>query len=184
MANNQHTDQELVSLFQTGDNPHYAFNLLLNKHKEKAYFFIRKMVVTHEDADDVLQEVWVKIWEKLHTFRGDAKFTTWMFTICSRHCINHLKKQRKHLLQSVETVQYKLSQSLEADAFYSGDEMQLKFDQALLTLPHKQRMVFNLRYFEELSFKEIAEITGTSLGGLKANYHLAVKKLEEFIKAD
>ena len=177
-----YTDNELITLYHESDNKHYAFNLLLQKHKEKAYFFARKMVVSHEDADDVVQEVFIKIWKHLDSFRGDSKFTTWMYTICSRECLNHLRKKKAHIFQSLDTVQQNLASSLPDDVHYTGDAIRLLLDQAILTLPYKQRLVFNLRYFDELPFKEIAAITGTSEGALKASYHLAAKKIEQFVK--
>lgn len=180
----QYSDEELLDLFTHDDQKHQAFNLLVKKHQERAYFFIRKLVIDHDDANDVVQEVFLKIWRNLANFRGDSKFTTWLFRICTNESIDHLKRQRKGLFSSIEDVQKKLAGRIDTDPLYDGDEIRRRLDKAVLTLPHKQRIIFTLKYFEEKKFSEIAEITGTSEGALKAGYHHAVKKIEQFFAND
>ncbi len=180
----QYSDEELLHLFIQEGRQHYAFNLLVLKHQQKAYFFIRKLVINHDDANDVVQEVFIKIWRNLGNFRGESKFTTWMYRICTNESIDHLKRQRKGLFSSLEDVQKKLAHQIDQDPLYDGDEIRKKLDKAVLQLPHKQRIIFTLKYFEEKKFTEIAEITGTSVGALKAGYHHAVKKIEQFVMKD
>lgn len=179
----EHSDTELLQLFADEAQRHYAFNLLVKKHQEKAYFYCRKLVIDHDDSNDVVQEVFLKVWKNLQNFRGDSKFTTWLFRICTNECMDHLKKQKKSIFSSIESVQRQLASKIDEDPLYDGDEIRKKLDISVLNLPHKQRIIFTLKYFEEKKFSEIAEITGTSEGALKAGYHHAVKKIEHFFRS-
>ena len=162
----------------------YGFNLLVREYQERVYWHVRKMVIDHDDADDLVQEIFVKVWKNLGSFREDAKLFTWIYRIATNECLTFLKKKKRKFFVPINDVQAELSSKLENEPGVSGDEIQLKLQKALLTLPDKQRMVFNMKYFDDLKFKEISEITKTSEGALKANYHHAVKKIEEFIKTD
>ena len=142
------------------------------------------MVIDHDDADDLVQEIFVKVWKNLTSFREDSKLFTWIYRIATNECLTFLKRKKRKFFVPINDVQAELSEKLDAEPGISGDKIQLKLQRALLTLPDKQRMVFNMKYFDDLKFKEIAEITKTSEGALKANYHHAVKKIEEFIKPD
>ena len=145
------------------------------------YWHIRKMVIEHEDADDVLQEVFVKVYRNLDNFREASQLYTWIYRIATNEALTHLNKKKKRQALSYEDVNQELANNLVSSSYVSGDEIQLKLQKALLTLPDKQRLVFNMKYFDDLKYDEIAEITGTSVGALKASYHLAVKKIEQYL---
>lgn len=157
-----------------------AFDMLMRVYGEPVYWQIRKLVVRHEDADDILQNVFLKVWNNLNNFRGDAKLSTWLFKIAINECINFLNKERTRNNLSVEEVDDSyLLQNIESDPYFDGDELHAELLRAVAKLPEKQRIVFNMRYFDEMKYEEISEILGTSVGALKASYHHAVKKIEE-----
>jgi len=142
------------------------------------------MVIDHDDADDVTQEVFVKIWKNLDKFREDSKLFTWIYRIATNECLNFLNKQKRRSLVPLEDDSVALGAHIDEGAHVDGEDIQMILQKAILTLPDKQRAVFNMKYFEDLKFDEIADITGTSVGALKASYHLAVKKIEKFINGD
>jgi len=175
------SDEELLVLFQNPETRRNAFNQLVRKYQQKVYWLVRKMVVDHDDANDITQDAFIKAWTALENFRGDSKFYTWLYRIASNEAINFLNKKRKRFFIPIHDIENELSEKLEADPLVSGDVIQLKLQKAILKLPDKQRLVFNLKYFEELPYEEIAQITGTSVGALKASYHWATKKIEDFL---
>jgi RNA polymerase sigma-70 factor (ECF subfamily) len=177
-------DRDLLEKIKNPDSKHYGFNLLVRKYQQKLYWHIRKMVIDHDDADDIAQEVFVKIWHHLDKFRADAQLYTWIYRIATNECLNFLRKKRKRYFLPIHDIQGELTQKIESGAYLDGNEIQIKLQKALLTLPDKQRLVFNLKYFDDLKYEEMAEITGTSIGSLKASYHHAVKKIEDFLKHD
>ena len=184
MVENSYSDKELLHLFNAGENPDYAFGLIVKKYQEKLYWHIRKIVITHEDANDVIQETFIKVWNNLGKFRGDSKLFTWLFRIATNEALSHLKYSRKKTRIHFIDLENKLQNTLEGDIYFDGDETQLKFQKAILKLPEKQRLVFNMKYFDEMKYDEIAEILGTSVGALKASYHHAVKKIKEILIND
>ena len=159
-----------------------AFNLIVEEYKERMYWHIRKMVLLHDDADDVLQNSFIKVWRYLENFKGDSKIYTWLFRIATNEAITFINKKKKKAEDSFETYEHYLSNTLESDEYFNGDEAQLILQKAILTLPNKQRIVFNMKYFDEIKYKDMSEILETSEGSLKASYHHAVKKIEEFVK--
>ncbi len=175
-------DDQILSKFSHTETKEEAFNLLLNKYQQKLYWQIRKIVINHDDADDILQEVCVKIWKNLSNFRQDAKLFTWLYTIATNESLTFLNKKRNKNNISLDDNDSYLSESLQTDPYFTGNEIEKKLQMALLQLPEKQRLVFNMRYFDDLKFQDISDILGTSVGALKANYHLAAKKIEQFIK--
>jgi RNA polymerase sigma factor (sigma-70 family) len=175
------SDEELQALLENPETRRNGFNQLVRKYQQKVYWLVRKMVVDHDDANDITQDVFIKVWGALDKFRGDSKLYTWLYRIASNESINFLNKKRKRFFIPIYDITNELSEKLEADPTLSGDLIQLKLQKALLTLPEKQRLVFNLKYFEELPYEEISEITGTSVGALKASYHWATKKIEDFL---
>lgn len=179
-----YSDRELIELYRTGGNPHYAFNMIVAQYQERIYWHIRKMVISHDDADDVLQNTLIKAWNGLSTFRSDAQLFTWMYRIATNEALTFLNQKKKRFFLPLVDVEKKLSETLESDPFFSGDEIQLKLQKAILSLPNKQRLVFNMKYFEEMKYEEMAEILGTSVGALKASYHHAVKKIEAYFGED
>ena len=177
-------DKELLTKFKNPETQHYAFNLLVRKYQEKIYWHIRKMVIDHDDADDLVQEVFLKVWKNLPGFKGESALYTWIYRIATNDCLQFLNRKRRRFMIPIHDVNAELSKKLEASPYIDGDEIQLKLQKALLTLPDKQRLVFNMKYFDELSYEDIAEVTGTSVGGLKASFHHAVKKIEKILKDD
>ncbi|MCC5931359.1 MAG: sigma-70 family RNA polymerase sigma factor [Cyclobacteriaceae bacterium] len=166
------------------DKKNSGFNLLVKKYQSKIYWVIRKMVIDHDDADDLVQEVFVKTWLKIDTFREESALYTWLYKIATNETLNFLRKKRRRFFIPIQDIEKELSEKLISSDLVSADDPEIKLQQALLKLPDKQRLVFNLKYYEDLKYEEIAEITGSSVGTLKANYHHAVKKIELFFKAD
>lgn len=162
-----------------------AFKLILKEYKERLYYLIRKIVIDHDDTDDILQEVFIKIWRNLDKFRGDSGLYTWLYRIATNEALTFLRRRKDAQNISMDE-NPELLRYLEAGntSLISGDEISLKLQKAVLQLPEKQRVVFNLKYFEHLSYEEISEITETSVGGLKANYHSAKKKIEDILGED
>ena len=178
------TDQELIEKLNHEESQNYGFNLLVREYQERVYWHVRKMVIDHDDADDLVQDVFIKVWNNIHKFREDSSLYTWIYRIATNECLNFLKKKRNKFFLPINDVAGELSSKLDEGSHIGGDEIQMKLQKALLRLPDKQRMVFNMKYFDEMKFKEIAEITNTSEGALKASYHLAVKKIEQNINLD
>jgi RNA polymerase sigma-70 factor (ECF subfamily) len=176
------SDRELLDMFSQEDTRNYAFNLLVRQYQQRLYWHIRKMVIVHDDADDLLQNVFIKAFKALHGFREDSKIYTWLYKIATNECITFLNNKKKRFFLPLVDVESQLSRHLENDPHLSGDRIQMKLQQAILTLPEKQRLVFNMKYFDEMKYEEMSEILGTSVGALKASYHHAVKKIEEFIR--
>lgn len=177
----QFTDDELLQMFFEGDNPSYAFNLIVRKHQEAVYWHVRRMVVSHDDANDIVQDVFVKAWQALPNFRKDAALFTWLYRIATNESLSFLKSKRRRYLLPLVDVSKQLEETLEADVHYQGSDIQKKIQKAILALPDKQRAVFNLRYYDELKYEDMAEVLNTSVGALKASYHHAVKKIEKYI---
>ena len=177
-------DKEILEKFANPDSRNVAFNQLIRKYQQKIYWHIRKMVIDHDDADDLTQEVFIKVWKNLENFRQDAQLYTWVYRIATNECLTFLSSKRKRFFLPIGDITAELADKIDTSADISGDEIQLKLQKALLRLPDKQRLVFNMRYYDELKYEEISEILGTSVGALKASYHLAAKKIEEFLKND
>ena len=175
-------DQEILGLFQDEATQQRAFNLLVRKYQERVYWLIRKMVIDHDDANDLTQDVFVKIWRSLNNFQGNAQLYTWIYKIATNECLSFLQRKKKRFFLPIGDISKELKYKLESSEFISGDEVQLKLQKALLTLPDKQRLVFNMKYYDDLKYEEISDIVGTSVGALKTSYHLAVKKIEDFMK--
>ena len=155
---------------------------LMRLTKHALYWHIRKMVLVHEDADDVLQNTYIKVWKSVESFRGESQFYTWIYRIATNEALTFMAQQRMDTVQMPMDYEDLMIERMEADAYYDGDAMQAKFQRAIMTLPEKQRLVFNMRYFEDKPYAEIAAITGTSEGALKASYHFAAEKIAEYIK--
>lgn len=178
-------DSLIIAKFADENTREEAFRELIKKYQQKIYWHVRRMVISHDDADDVVQDIFIKVWRNLAKFREDSQLYTWLYRIATNECITFLnkKKQKQNISLDDENSAY-LSESLADGAYFSGDKAQMKLQQALLTLPDKQRLVFNMKYFEDLKYDEISAIVGTSVGALKASYHLAVKKIENFFASN
>ncbi|MCS6794943.1 MAG: sigma-70 family RNA polymerase sigma factor [Raineya sp.] len=175
-------DKELLEKFKKAESKNYAFNLIVRKYQQKIYWHIRKMVIDHDDADDLTQETFVKVWQNLADFQGNSQLYTWIYRIATNECLNFLRRKKRKFFLPIADVSKELLRKLETDAYIEGDEIAIKLQKALLKLPEKQRLVFNMKYFDDLSYEEISEILGTSVGALKASYHHAVKKIEQEMK--
>ncbi|SDX66853.1 RNA polymerase sigma factor [Hymenobacter psychrophilus] len=176
-------DQEILAKFRDPASRNVAFNQLVRKYQRQVYWHVRKMVIGHDDADDLTQDVFIKVWNHLEGFRQDASLYTWIYRIATNECLSWLKSKRRKFLLPLNDITAELGAQLEADESLAGDEIELKLQKAILTLPDKQRLVFNLRYYDEMPYEQMAEVTGTSVGALKASYHHAVKKVEAFVTA-
>ncbi len=174
-------DQYIITLYAEVSSRNEALGLLISKYQQKLYWHIRKMVIDHDDADDVLQNTFIKIWKGLENFKGESALFTWLYRIATNEALGFLRKKQKENTQSLHPIEYQLSKSLESDTYFEGDEIQLKLQQAILTLPEKQRIVFNMRYYDEMPYEQMSEVLETSVGALKASYHHAAKKIEEFL---
>ena len=175
-------DNEIIELFGQSNQKEKAFNTLVNLYKERLYWHIRKMVIDHDDTDDILQNVFVKVWKSLDSFREESSLFTWLYRIATNECITFLNKKRKRFFIPIHDVESELIAKLDTQNVETGDEMELKLQKAILKLPQKQRIVFNMKYFEEMKYEEMSEILGTSVGALKASYHHAVKKIEQYVQ--
>ena len=159
-----------------------AFQKLLSIYQKPLYYHIRNIVLNHDDADDVLQNTFIKVFQYLKNFKGESKLFSWMYRIATNEAITFINQKAKKNAPTSEALQTRIVENLKADAYFDGDEIQIKLQKAILTLPEKQKLVFNMRYFQDLKYEEMSEILGTSVGALKASYHHAVKKIEDFVK--
>lgn len=176
-------EDPLIAKLQDPKLVHAAFRQLVKDYKERLYWHIRHMAKDHHDSDDILQNTFIKIYKNIHKFKGESKIYSWMYRIATNETITFLKlKAKRHQITS-EELQSNLINNLQSDVYFEGDEIQHQLQKAIATLPEKQQLVFNMKYFQELKYREMAEILDTSEGALKASYHIATKKIEEFLKS-
>ena len=180
--NSTYNEKEIVVLLQDPARQREAFARIVKEYSEQLYWQIRRLVLTHDDANDILQNTFIKAWTNIEYFRGDAKMSTWLYRIALNECLTFLNKQRASQQLSIDEAETETMNQLESDTYFDGDETQKIFLQAVKQLPDKQQMIFNLKYFKEMKYEEISEILGTSIGALKASYHHAVKKIESFLE--
>jgi RNA polymerase sigma-70 factor (ECF subfamily) len=181
-----YNEEETLRQLRSDDNAlqKRAFGQVVSYYSEKLYYQIRKMGISHDDANDLLQNTFLKAWTNIGFFRGEARLSTWLYKIALNESITFLNKQNTRNNISIDEADSFLIERLESDEYFDGDAVQLKLQKAILTLPDKQRAVFNMRYYEETPYEEMSEIMGTSVGALKASYHHAVKKIENFLNKD
>lgn len=177
-------EADLVDQLKDPSTQSKAFEVLIDTYKQRLYWHIRRIVLNHDDADDVLQNTFIKVYRSIDGFKGDSKLYSWMYRIATNEALSFLKIKSKKQGITSEEVQNQLLDSLQADVYFEGDQIQLKLQRAIASLPEKQKLVFNMKYFQELKYEEISEILDTSVGGLKASYHLAAKKIEAFLKEE
>ncbi len=177
-------DLELLSRFQSEESRHKAFQDIMEKYQEKLYWHIRRLVVGHDDANDVLQNTLLKAWNGLPKFRQDSKLYTWLYRIATNESLSFLNQKKKKEAVPLDDVSSWLSEKLVAEQGFDPNRTEWKLQLAIQKLPEKQRIVFNMRYFDEMPYEEISQILGTSVGGLKASYHHAVGKIEDFLLND
>ena len=176
-----YNEDEIVEQLQSPETRRAAFSKVVAHYSEPLYWHIGKMVMSHDDGDDLLQNTFMKAWMNIEYFRGEAKLSTWLYRIAINESLTFLNKQRHQLNVSIEEGDGFLAEKLEADEWFCGDEAEKQLHQAILRLPEKQRLVFNLRYFQEMKYEDMSSILGTSVGALKASYHLAAKKIEDYL---
>ncbi|MEE1945482.1 sigma-70 family RNA polymerase sigma factor [Pedobacter sp. KR3-3] len=174
-------DSEILQKFGVERTRNEAFNLLLQKYQQKIYWHIRRLVIDHDDADDLVQESFVKVWKNLGNFRSDSQLYTWIYRIATNECITFLNKKKLKNNVSLDDVGNELAESLASSTYFDGDKIQRKLQEAVLKLPEKQRIIFNMKYFDDMKYDEISEVLGTSVGALKASFHIAVKKIESIL---
>jgi RNA polymerase sigma factor (sigma-70 family) len=174
------TDAKLLADFR-GANREAAFTALVEKYQKRLYWHIRRMVIDHDDANDVLQNTFIKVWNGLENFREQSQLYTWLYRIATNECLTFLEQLKRRQTSSLENVEYSLWNKLTTGKNFSGDQIEMKLQQAILSLPEKQRIVFNLRYYDEMPYEEMSKVLETSVGALKASYHHAAKKIEDFI---
>ena len=177
-------ETEFISRLQDPTSRETAFRELLQLYKERLYWHVRKIVISHDDADDVLQNTFIKVYRSIDKFKGDSKLYSWLYRIATNESITHINKNAKRLQISNEEHQNLAINNLKADVYFEGNDIQIKLQKAIASLPQKQQLVFNMKYFDDLKYKEIADILETSEGALKASYHIAVKKIESFLTSD
>jgi RNA polymerase sigma-70 factor (ECF subfamily) len=175
-------DKDILEDLQNPDRKESAFRELVEKYQERLYYHIRKIVILHEDADDVLQNTFVKVWQSLPGFRGDSGLYTWLYRIATNEALSTLKQKKKRAFAPWVDVEHRLGEHMESDPWFDGEEASQQLQKAILKLPEKQRIVFNMKYFDELKYEDMAAILDTSVGALKASYHHAVKKIEKSLK--
>ena len=175
------SDKELLDQFGNEQTRNYAFNLLVRQYQKRLYWHIRKILLDHDDTNDVLQNVFIKVWRNLEGFKGESQLYTWLYRIATNESITFLNQKKKRAGIPLDDVSAFLANNLESDSYFKGDEIQAKLQKAILTLPDKQRIVFNMKYFDNIKYEQMSEILETSVGALKASYHHAVKKVEDYL---
>lgn len=178
-------EEQLIQKLQDPATREEAFEILVKEFQEQLYWQIRRMALSHHDTDDILQNVFIKAWQALDTFRGDSLLSTWLYRIANNESINFLKRQKKptiSLSNTEETDKDNTRLQLESDPYFDGDETEIQLLQAVQSLPPKQRLVFNMKYFQDMKYEDISQILGTSTGALKASYHHAVQKITAFFE--
>lgn len=176
-------DREILTMINTRQHE-AAFSCIVKKYKQRLYWHLRKMVIIHEDADDLLQNSFIKVWQNLDKFRGDSSLYTWLYRIATNEALNFLNKKRAELMDSPEDLESVLSGHLSGDPLFTGGEIEARLQKSVLTLPDKQRLVFNMKYYDNMKYEEMAEILNTSVGALKASYFHAVRKIEALIEQE
>lgn len=181
---NETNDHLLLALYKQDDTRESAFTAIVRKYQQKLYWHIRRMVVEHEDSNDILQQVFIKMWNSLADFRGDANLYTWLYRIATNETLTWLEKEKRRRAVPLDSEEGILNDTLAAQQGFDANKLEWKLQQAIQSLPEKQRVVFSLRYYDEMPYEEMAQVLNTSEGALKASYHHAVKKVETFIKND
>lgn len=177
----KYNEETLINRLQDASSRHEAFSDLVNIYSEQLYWHIRRMVLIHEDADDLLQNTFIKAWNNIEKFRGDSRLSTWLYRIAINETLTFLNSRHSDTI-SLNSSEGTIAEQLESDTYFDGNHADALFHEAVSKLPEKQRLVFNMKYFEEMKYEDISEIMGTSVGALKASYHIAVKKLSNYLE--
>ena len=172
------TDREIIDLYLSGKTEQ-AFNQIVETHTERLYWHIRRFLCSHDDANDLIQDIFLKVWAALPSFRGEAQLYTWLYRIATNEVLNFLRRQKIRAMISLDSASNILARKIDEDPYFNGNELQKELHKAMSRLPEKQRIVFGLRYFDEMKYEDISKITGTSVGALKASYHHAYNKIRK-----
>lgn len=175
------TDQEILDKFKNPATREIAFSTLVRKYQEKIYWHVRRLVLDHEDANDVCQNIFIKVWQNLEKFKENSQLYTWLYRIATNEALTFINQKKRTDSIPIETDDYDLSDSFDADPYFDGDDLQVRLQKAIAALPEKQRVVFLMRYYDEVKYEDMAEILDTSVGALKASYHHAAKKIEKYL---
>lgn len=181
MANSQYSDQEILDLFKNESTKERGFNVLVRKYQEKIYWHVRRLVIEHDDANDVSQNVFIKVWNNLDKFKENSQLYTWLYRIATNEALTFLTQKKRRDSLPLETEDYDLAEQLAADPYFEGDVLQVRLQKAIAALPEKQRVVFLMRYYDEVKYEDMAAVLDTSVGALKASYHHAAKKIEKYL---
>ncbi len=176
------SDLELIADLKNEKTRDLAFSSLVKKYQERLYWHIRKMVMDHDDADDILQNTFIKVWRSVDKFREESSLYTWLYRIATNESLTFINSNKRRSMVPMNDTSEFLMNNLESDVYFDGDEIQLRLQEAILKLPEKQRIVFNLKYFEEMKYDDMSQVLDTSVGALKASFHHASKKVEEYLK--
>ena len=171
-------DNDIIRLFLAGDRER-AFTEIVKAYSERLFWYVRRYVSSHEDADDIVQDIFVKVWAALPSFRGESQFFTWLYRIATNEALNYVRRQKVRAALSFRPIDAEMERRVDEDPWFNGDEAERTLMKALQKLPLKQRVVFSMRYFEDMSYEEISEVTGTSVGAVTECYHIASKELED-----
>ncbi|MDD2284795.1 MAG: sigma-70 family RNA polymerase sigma factor [Paludibacter sp.] len=177
-------DNDILTGLADSKTKAQVFSKLVRLYQERLYWHVRKMVLSHEDANDILQNTFMKAWSGVANFRGDALVSTWLYRIATNETLTFLTNKRIRNMAGIDDLESMLLNQLHADTYFSGTEVEIKLQEAILTLPEKQRLVFNMKYFDDLTYEQMEKILQTSVGALKASYHHAVKKIEKYLSED
>lgn len=175
------SDDDIIRLYRDGQKER-AFSEIVGAYSERLYWYVRRFVCSHEDADDLVQEIFIKVWAALPSFREDARLLTWMYRIATNESLNFLRKQKVRAALTFRSIDAEMEKKIDDDPYFDGSGVQRELMKAVRKLPQKQRVVFSLRYFEDMKYEDIAQLTGTSVGALKASYHIAYEKIKAEIK--
>lgn len=172
------TDSQIIELYRNGQKDK-AFDNIVSSYTERLYWHVRRFTCSHDDSNDLLQDIFIKVWSALPNFRGESQLYTWIYRIATNEVLNYMRKQRFRAMVSLDSEANFLAKKIDEDAYFNGDELQRELYKAIQRLPEKQRIVFCFRYFDEMKYEEISEITDTSVGALKASYHFAYNKIKD-----
>lgn len=181
MAQDRYNEEAILAQLQDERLRANAFSLIVKQHSRQIYWLIRRMVLSHEDTDDLVQETFIKAWNNIGSFRGNSKISTWLYRIAVNETLSFLEKRRNDTI-SLNSPEGSIANQIESDTYFNGDRADALFQEAIARLPHKQRITFNMKYFDGMKYEQMSEILDTSVGALKTSYHIAVKKIESFLE--
>lgn len=182
MTDKNYNEEDIIARLKDEKERAAAFSVIVNRYSQQIYWHIRRMVLSHDDTNDLVQNTFIKAWTSIDNFRGDSKISTWLYRIAINETLNFLGKNKNNTV-SINSPEGAIAEQLESDIHFNGERADALLQEAIHRLPEKQRLAFNMKYYEEMKYEEMSEILGTSVGALKASYHIAVKKIEDYINS-